>query len=323
MSANSQQSTTQSNNSTTSPWSVQSPYLSQAFSDASGSLSQAEKAQIPANFTAQYSPNQVSAFNQMLNYGTGNMNVPASSAAAGSTISAAGANGAANGLFGLANFTPQGGTQSNINSALQYAGNVPISAMTQAAMQGANDEAQYVTQPQINAAAAASGNVNSSRTAIQQGLVDRGLTQDASNIAANLTGNAYNSGLSLAEQNSEAANANRLQALTGQSIYGAFDTNAGTNANTGAVNQAGGLFNIANNGITGGYNAAQAPLTNQSQQFAANTNDPFAALTNFYNIVGNHNWGSQTTGTGTSTTNYDPSTMSQIGGWTNFLGGLF
>lgn len=253
------------------------------------------------------------------------MGIPNSSANAGRTISGAAASGVNSGIAGLQGFTPQGGTQSNIDAALGYAGHVPVDALTKAAMQSANDEAQYVTKPGINAAAAGNGDINSSRAAIQQGLVDKGLTQAAGNIAGNIEGNAYTGGLTLAEQNSEAANANKLAALNGLTTGGGYDAMAGTSANSGAVGQAGGLFDIANNGITGGYAAAQAPLTNEAQQFAANTNDPFAALNNFYNIIGSHNWGGTTNSSSNmnATTTSNPSTMSQIGAWTNFLGSLF
>lgn len=253
------------------------------------------------------------------------MNVPASSANTGNVLSREAANGVTSGVNGLQTFTPQGGTQSNIDAALKYSGGVPVDALTKAAMQPANDEASYFTNPQIDATAAGSGNINSSRDAIAHGLVAKGLSQDAANIAANIEGSAYTGGLNLAEQNSEAANANKIQTLSDLLSGGTSAGYAGTLANTGSVNEAGGLFNIANNGITGGYNAAQAPLTNEAEQFTANTNDPFAALNNFYNIVGSHNWGSSTSGTssGTSTSTSSPSTLAQIGGWTDFLGSLF
>jgi hypothetical protein len=301
---------------------VQQPYLTQAFNSASGALNQAGNATIPQNFTALYNPNQVDAFNQMLNYGTGNGSIPSSSAAAGGTASNAASTGISNAVDGLANFTPQGGTQSNINAANQYVAGQNIPAQVQADMQMANQEAKYVGNPGIDAAAAGTGNINSSRDAIEHGLLQTNLAETAGNLGANLQANDYNTGLGLAEQNSEAANANNIAALTGGLYGSAMGLNAGTGANTGAVNSAGGLYNIAQTGISGQQAAAQAPLTNESQQFTANTNDPFAALQNFYNIIGANNWGNQTTGSGQSTTTSTPSTAAQIGGWTNFVGSL-
>lgn len=327
MSSKSSQTQNQSGttSSTTNPWSVQQPYLTQAFSGAQNALGQAQgNAQIPSQFTASYSPDAIAAFKQMLATGASGNGAPQSSAAAGATASGAGAQGIQNGVTGLGAFTPQGGTQSNIDAANQYVAGQNIPAQVKAAMQSANEEANYVTNPNIDATAAAGGNINSSRDAIEHGLVAKTLGEQAGNLSANLQGQAYNSGLSLAEQNNEAANNERLAALTGELSGGASGLYAGTGANTGSVAQQGGLYNIAQSGISGEQAAAQAPLTNAQQAFAANTNDPFQALQNYYGIVGANNWGGTTSGTssGTSTTTSNPSTAAQIGGWTNFIGSL-
>lgn len=259
----------------------------------------------------------------MLGYGTGNDNIPASSAAAGSALSSAGANATTTGLNDLAGFTPQGGTQSNIDAANAYVAGQNIPAQVKADMLGANQEASDETLPQIARNAAATGNVNSSRSAIEQGIVERGLAQQAGGLGAQLQANAYNTGLNLAEQNSEATNNALLNKMTGLTSGGSTAGYIGTNANTGAVGQAGGLFNIANSGIQGEYQAAQAPLTNQEQQYEAQTNDPFAALNNFYNIIGNRSWGGTTTGSSSTTQTNTPSTLSTIGGILGGVGGFF
>ncbi len=315
MSSSAKQTTDSTQSSTTNPWDVQTPYLTQAFSGASNALGQAQSnAVIPSEFTAQFTPSQISAFQQMQNTGMNNNQIPASSANAGASTSGAGAAGVNSGLYGLMNYTNQGGTQSNINAAEAYAGNQPIGAMTKAAMQPAIDTANYLTNPAIDSSSAADGNINSSRNAIQHGLVTKGLQTDASNVAANLTGQAYNSGLSLAEQNSESNNSNTLSSLMGQLSGGTSAVNAGTAANSGAVSQQGGLYDIATGGIAGQNAAAQAADTNAQQAFTANTNDPFAALRNYYGIVGANNWGGSTTGSGTSTTTSTPSIWSTVGG---------
>lgn len=323
MNAKSSQTQTSSQQSTTNPWAPQQPYLTQAFNGASGALSQAQgTAKIPTDFTAQYSPDQVSAFQQMLGYGTGNSNIAGSSANAGGILTGAGANGANAGLSKLTNYTPSGGTQSNIDAANQYVAGQNIPDQVKAAMLNANQEAQDVTNPGIDQASAANGSINSSRNAIAHGIVDRGLAQQAGALSAQLRGQAYNTGLGLAEQNSEAANNNNLAGILGLVSGGSGAVNSGVNANTGSVGQQSGLYNIAQTGISGEQAAKQAPLTNEGQQFTANTNDPFQALQNFYNIIGANNWGSQSQGSGTQTTVSKPSTLAQIGGWTNFVGSL-
>lgn len=314
----------------TNPWAVQSRYLTNAFQGASSALGTAQNnAVIPSQFTANYTPDQIAAFQAQQNYGM-NTGTAANSAAAGGAMNAAGVSGVQNGLGGLAGFQNQGGTDSNIAAAMKYAGNQPISAMTDAAMRDATNQANEVTKPGIDEAAAGSGNVNSSRTAIQQGIVDRGLAQKAGDISANLRGAAYNSGLTLAQQNSQYGNTNNLTALMAQLSGGTSAVNAGTAANSGSVTQAGGLFNIANAGIAGQYGAAQAPLTNAQQSFTANSTDPFTALQQYYGLVGANNWGGSTSGATTNNTNgtnntqgtATPSTVSQIGGYMGMAGSL-
>jgi hypothetical protein len=259
----------------------------------------------------------------MLGYGTGNDNISGSSANAGASLTGAGANATGQGLFDLANFTPAGGTDSNIAAANKYVAGQNIPAQVQADMLGADQQASEQTLPQIARNAAGSGNVNSSRTAIQNGIVQRGLAQQAAGIGAGLQANAYNTGLGLAEQNSESQNSNLLTKMLGLTSGGNNSVATGVNANTGAVGQQGGLFNIANSGIQGQYQAAQAPLTNQEQQFEAQTNDPYAALNNFYNIIGNRSWGGTTTGSSTQNSTSTPSTLSTIGGILSGVGGFF
>jgi hypothetical protein len=322
MSSNKQQ-TTSSQTQDTQPWNVQQPYLTQAFQGASNALSKAQGATAPTNFTAQFTPDQISAYSKMLGYGTGNDNISGSSANAGASLTGAGANATGQGLFDLANFTPAGGTDSNIAAANKYVAGQNIPAQVQADMLGADQQASEQTLPQIARNAAGSGNVNSSRTAIQNGIVQRGLAQQAAGIGAGLQANAYNTGLGLAEQNSESQNSNLLTKMLGLTSGGNNSVATGVNANTGAVGQQGGLFNIANSGIQGQYQAAQAPLTNQEQQFEAQTNDPYAALNNFYNIIGNRSWGGTTTGSSTQNSTSTPSTLSTIGGILSGVGGFF
>jgi hypothetical protein len=281
----------------TSPWDVQSNYLQDAFKQASAANATAGGAVAPTNFTAQYAPDQLSAFQQMLKYGTGNTNIPSSTAAAGGALTNGGATAANAGLSTLTNFNPSGGTQSNIDSANQYVAGANIPDQVKAAMLGANQEASEQTLPSITRASAGSGNINSSRNAIQQGIVERGLGQQAGALSAQLTGDAYKSGLTLAQQQSQANDASRLAAASGAASGGTSAVATGTNANSSAIGQQGGLFDIANGGITGQQTAAQADLTNKAQQYASATSAPFDAVKQFMNIIGANNWGSSSSGT--------------------------
>lgn len=253
-------------------------------------------------------------FGNMLSTGQ-NPNVPASSAAAGSSTSAAGATGAGQGLFDLANFNPSATNNTNANiaggNAMVAGSNIP--AQVAADMQNANIEANYVTNPGIDATAAAGGDINSSRDAIEHGLVATNLADTAANTGAQLTANAFNTGVNTTSATNTAnVNAEQL-ADSNLATGGGYDVNAGTNANTGSVGQSGGLFNIASAGASG-----------------QNT-DPYQALLSAMGIFGGTGYGSQTTGnvattgsgTSASTQSWDPSTMSQIGSWLNMAGSLF
>lgn len=264
------------------------------------------------------------AFQAQLGYGTGNSNIAGSSAAAGSSLTGSGANAAQTGLYGLSNFTPQGTTQSNIDSANQYAdaNSGAIPGMVAGAMRDANQNYTDNTAPAIQRNAAGTGNINSTAPSIQQGIVQRGLAQTAADTSAQMRGSLYSQGLNLAQTQSQNNNQNTLAALMGSASGGTSAVNSGVNANTGAVGQQTGLFNIANTGASNLNTGNQADLTNQLQAFNFGQNSPFAALQNFYNIIGNKSWGGSTTGTGTSTTQSTPSTMSMIGSGLGIAGSL-
>lgn len=317
------QNTSGATSSTTAPWAVQQPYLTQGFSDANTALNSANaNSTIPSQFTASYSPQELAQFTAMAGAGN-NQSVPNSSAAAGGALSASGAAGAAQGIGALSGFTNSGGTQSNINNANAYVAGQNIPAQVQADMQGANQEANYVTNPGIDASAAGDGDINSSRAAIQHGLVATNLAQTAANTGAQLQANAYNTGLGLSEQNNESNNTNTLNAAAALTTGSGYDANAGTAANSGSVTQAGGLYGITGQGITGQQAVAQAPLTNAQQAFTANTTDPYSALNNYMALI-NGNYGSTSSGTtqGTQASTSTPSTLSQIGGYVNLAGSL-
>ena len=304
--------TTQQQSSTSAPWSLQQPYLETAFSGAQDALTKAQGAATPDGFTAQFTPDQLAVFQKMIGYGTGNDGLSSSTGAAGTALNTAGANSTTNGLYGLQNFTPQGGTDSNIAAATAYANNPAIPGMVNAAMRDVNRNATENILPAIGRNAAGTGNINSNRPDIAAGIVQRGVNDQAGDISANLRGTAYDSGLKLAEQNSEATNASMLAKMTGMVGGGNNAVSTGAGANTSAVGQQGGLFDIAGGGVTGQNTASQANLTNQNQAWQFGTDSPFAALNNYYNIVGSNSWGGQTTGSSTGTST--PSFWQTLGG---------
>ena len=239
-----QQTSQQQNSSTqgsssgnTSVWQPQQQYLLNAFQQAQNAL----------NGNSQYQPGQMGLFSNMLNYGQNNMGTAASSANAGAAASGAAAGGIGAGISGLEGFNPSAtnNTANNVANANQYVAGQNIPAQVAADMQNANIEANYVTNPGIDASSAAAGDINSSRNAIEHGLVATNLANTAANTGAQLQANAYNTGLGLSEQQGEANNTANLGALTNLTNGSGYGLNAGTGANNGSVSQAGGLFGIS------------------------------------------------------------------------------
>jgi hypothetical protein len=303
---------TQQQNSSSTPWGPQAAALTGAFSDAQNAYGTASQAKAPTDFVAQFTPDQLKTFQSMLGYG--NNTSTAGTSATGGALQTAGTNATTGALSGLANYDPTklNNTQSISDAAKQYADNQNIGAQTAAATNQAMETARDVTMPGIEQNAAMTGNSNSSRTGIAQGLVQRSLAENAQNTYNSLYGQAYGNGLNIASSNANANNANSLGALTGAAGAGTTAANSGVNASSSAINDQGNLFNLAGTGATGGQQAQQANLDNQQAQFQSGTQSPYAALQGLMGIIGANNWGSNSTGT--STTTKTPSAFETIGG---------
>jgi hypothetical protein len=314
----SEKSATSNSTSTTTPWDVQTPFLTQAFQDASKAYGQASGATAPTNFTAQFTPDQLGAFQNMLNYGMSAQPSASAASNAGATLTNAGAGATTGGLFNLSQINPQSVADNNVAAANKYVAGQNIPATVDAAMVDARRNANENVLPALSREAAGTGNINSSRTAIAQGVVDRGLAEQAGSLSSQLRQQAYDNGLNLGQQGTNSALTAALGAVNG----GNSAVGQGVNAGVGGINQQQGLFNIANGAIGNQNTAAQADLTNQLQQFQNQTNDPFAALVNFYNIIGNRPWGQTTNATGTTTQQDTPSGMAQLGGIISGVGSL-
>jgi hypothetical protein len=170
--------------------------------------------------------------------------------------------------------------------------------------------------------AADTGNINSSRTGISEGLVRQGLAEQASGLGAQLTGNAYTHGLDLASNTNATNNAANLNAYNAEAGAGNAATNTGLDAYGNSISNQGNLFNLAGSGGAGLQSGNQAADTNAAQMYQASQTNPFLALNNYYNLIGGQNWGTNTTGTGTSTTTKTPSMLDYISGGLGAVGSL-
>jgi hypothetical protein len=301
-----------SKNENTTPWAPQAAALTDAFSKAQTAYGQASQAKAPTDFVAQFTPDQLGVFKSMLGYG--NNTSTAGTSATGGALQSAGTNATTGALTGLSNYDPTklNNTGSIVDAANKYVAGQDIDSQVNNSMLNARQTARDVTLPQIEQNAAITGNSNSSRTGIAQGLVERGLAQQSADLGASLRSQAYKDGLSLASSNANANNGNSLGALSSAAGAGTTAANSGVNASSSAINDQGNLFNLAGTGATGQQQATQANLDNQNAQFQSQTSAPYAALQQLMGIIGSNNWGGQTTGS--STTTKTPSALETIGG---------
>jgi hypothetical protein len=311
---------TQDVNSSTSPWAPQAGALSTAFNGANSALSTAQGVGLPANFVSQFTPDQLATFKSMLGYSNNNT-LPSQLGGAASANLGAGTNATTGALSDYNTFDPSQAynAPSLINTANQYVAGQNIPAQVQAAMQQGVETARDTTLPGIEQNAATSGNTDSSRTGVAQGIVERGLGEQAANLNNSLTGQAFGQGLGLASSNANNANSAMLSKLSQWGALGSTATNSGLNLGTGSITDQGSLYSMAQNAGQGEQAANQAYLDNQLQQYQQGVQAPFTPLNEYMGVVGSNNWGSNTTGTQTTTST--PSAWSVIGGLLGAAGG--
>lgn len=274
MSGSSKQTTETSQQ--TSPWAPQAAALTSAFSDAQGAYQKAQQAQAPTNFTAGLTPDQISTFHRMVGFGNDN-SIPDAEAATGSALTTAGTNGVTGALTGLSGFNPSATNNAAtlVDAANKYVAGQNIPAQVKNAMQTATETARDVTMPGIEQNAAATRNTNSSRTGIANGLVQRGLAEQAANLSGTLQSNAFSQGLALANNQATSNNTLGLGALSAQGQLGGNAATTGPSASSNSIADTIKQLSTAAAGGEGLQSGNQADLTNQLQQYEAQVNSPF------------------------------------------------
>lgn len=280
------QNTNYSNTSSTAPgWQPQTNALTNAFNQAGGALSNAQSYKAPTSTDANLTNNSTISDN-------------------GVKLSNSGADAAAAGLGALSKYNASNtnNTQSLVDAANQYVKGQNIQAQTDAAMQQAKETARDVTLPGIAQNAATSGNSDSSRSGIAQGLVQRSLAENAQNTYNSLSSQAYQNGLQLAQTQANNNNSLNLNAANSAASAGNNAATAGANTYSSALN-----------------NTSTANNINQSN-YSNKVSNAYAALQQYMNLIGDKNWGNQTNtsgnsqsaGNATSNTQNNPGLLSNI-----------
>lgn len=316
MPSSTDKTSTTSSQSSTTPWQPQADALTQAFNNATTAYGQSSTAQAPTDFTAQFSPEELSAFRSMIGFGN-DTGTPNNQAANGTTLSNAGVAGTTGSLSGFAGYDPSAGNNPAdiIASANAYAAGQDIPSQVKLAMQGANEQARDVTMPGIEQHAAGTGNTNSTRTGIAQGLVQRGLAEQSANLEGTLRSQAFQNGLTLAQQQAQNNNTAKLAALSGQGAVGTAASGAGNTAQNSSIAN---MIQKLSAGATGGAGltaADQAQLTNALQKYQSGVTSPYDSLNGLMQILrGNYGSNTTSTGTGTDHTETTASPLSVAGG---------
>lgn len=300
--------TTDSTQSST-PWSVQQPYLTQAWQQASNNLNTSNQNTYKGEQIAQFTPEQLANYRNMAGY---NSSAPTTTANVGTQLATGGANAITQAMGNLQGFTPSGGPQSNIDAAKAYANGLDISGAVDASMRDARRAVSEEALPQIARSSAMTGNQFSNKRAISEGIVERGLAEKTADVSSQLRNDAYQKGLSLAEGGRQFDNNALLDAMKSAGALGNNAAGTGVNALGNSITQQGGLFDIINQGGAGLRDANQAGLDNERAKAEYGTGSAWDNLNNFWNIVGSNSWGGTQTGQQTQTST--PSFWNVVGG---------
>lgn len=289
------------------PWGQQQPFLTGAWNSAQN-LYNTQNGQpgYQGDFIATMNPDQLGLIRSFMDYykGTGVNRADALFNNA-TTMTNTGMNGVINSANAINNFANSDRTGAIISDASRIADNPYMSSMVDASMRDAYRNASENTIPNLYRDAAAGSNLNSSRTALAQGVVERGLAQKTADVSSMLRGNAYDTGLKIGAGN---------QALTLDALKGAgglFDSlnKTGLAANDLATNQRDNATERALYLSDTERQGRQMELDNNLQKFRYNEDRPWDLLNRYYGIVGSQKWGS--TGTSTTVTKDTPSAMQQ------------
>lgn len=313
MSSKSTTETSQTNN----PWSVQAPYLQQGFQQAATNLTNANNSTYTGQQVAQFTPDQLKTFQQMIGYGQ-NPSAAQTSTNVGTTLANQGSNALTDAFAKLNGYTPGGGVDSNIAAATKYADGVDTSGAVDAAMRDARRSVSEQALPQVARSAATSGNTMSSRRGISEGIIQRGLAEKTADVSADLRNKNFQTGLQLAENGRQSDNNAILDAIKSSMAGGNSAAANGVSAIGAGVDQQKGLFDIANGGGAGMQQNTQNQIDNTKGMAEYGTDQAAKNLKDFWNIIGSNSWGGTSQGTQTSS----PSFWNVLGGMMGATGSL-
>ena len=288
---------TQSGTSTDSqnPWASQAPYLLKAFQSAQDNFDKAPTS-YDGQMAASRSPQLDQAMQQQLQAGNNGMGVSDMLMAAMTGGASAGAQGigSVTDLIGKLSADPQAAIRSAEEAGMRGANSDTTTGLVDAASRDINRNLRENVLPGNNLAAGATGNMNSSRTGIADGLAKRGAVEAIADTSAAIRGDAFNRGF---QSTLDQGNTNNQGILSSAGLLQQFQ-NAGNNAALAGNEML--LSNARATADMAGVDTAdrQRVLDGDLAKFQLNSSLGNMNLQNLWSIIGGANWG------GTSTNNY-------------------
>ncbi|GAA0247241.1 hypothetical protein LNAOJCKE_0409 [Methylorubrum aminovorans] len=320
-SSKSETKTSKDETTTTRPLPEQMPYLNKVWTEASSIYDRAQTNPYTGPFVAAPNANQYQAFddsskwaqttardtaNSLSGYGQGQLQTATA--------------GQQQALSGLFNTATADNTASNIARANQYASQQNVGDIVKAASFDARRNAAENVLPSLYRNASGSGNINSSRTALAEGVVNRGLAEQEQNLSATTRANLFNNALSTVGNE----NAQRLQALGGAGTLSNIIGGQGYTGTTSGFDAYGKALTAQQAAGYGQQQLGQNVIDNNYKMWNQQNQFPWDNAARLYSLVGDLKGGvAHTVGTGTSETTQTPSMLSTIGQGIGLFGSLF
>ncbi|TXL70545.1 hypothetical protein FHP25_33975 [Vineibacter terrae] len=262
----------------------QKPYINETFSEAQRLYNdQKGSPSYQGSTYASLNPMQQSTLDNMFRAGGSFTSAGMAGLTPGlANLNASGSFGAnANALYGMAGNDP---TEAIVNNAGRYASNPYMDSMVDASSRDVVRNLNENDLPQLNDSASASGNAYSSRTGVAEGIMRRGAADRVADIGASMRGQAFQSGLGMAQDqynrsfdnlmgaNAAIGNAGSL----GSSLVGSAAANAGAG------------FDMQSTAGNAYQQDSQGQLDEQAQKWSESDQRPWELLDRYFNFSG---WG--------------------------------
>lgn len=314
------QTTTTNEKFDTGPSSFQRPYLDQSFNAAQDAFKRQQgSAYYQGNTYAGMSDEAKQALNGLRDFASGTgMNTATTLSNIGSSL-AGNAGRASQYIDRFAQMAGEDPQQRVLDAAGRYADNPYIQGQIDANARDVTRNLREDILPNIDRAASAGGNINSSRAGIASGIAQRGAADRIADISASIRGDAWSQGLDRAQRDRESqmsAMRGAADAYTNLGQVGMDAMSRGAEAGYGAfdrINAAGALDQQDRQGY----------LDQDFQRWQGNDMREWDILNRYNSIVGGNQWGQSGTSSGTNTTKKSGGILGQIVGAAATAGSLF